>query len=97
MDLLSLAQEKSFTQAPSIGNMRLAPPRAGTTARLRGAMISERPLVEMNAIRRPSGDHRGRVFIPVRSTIVRAVAPSAATAKRGVSYGAVKPVLGAAE
>jgi hypothetical protein len=60
--------------------MRLGPPPDGTIARLRGAMISERPSVEVNAIRRPSGEQRGRVFIPFRSTIVRGAPPAAGTA-----------------
>ena len=56
------------------------PPAAGETARPRGAMISTRPPVEMNAIDRPSGEYRGLMFMPPRSTIVLGVPPSGDTA-----------------
>jgi hypothetical protein len=78
--LLSGVHTYSFTHASSIANTRGEPPAAGTIVRLRGAMMSRLPPVEMNAIDRPSGEKRGPVFMPARSTIVRVAPLSTATA-----------------
>ena len=77
--------------------MRLSPPRAGTTASPRVDMMSLLPFVEMNAIQRPSGEYRGRVFIPGRSTMERDGSAPRETAKMRFRYCAVKPLFGAAE
>jgi len=56
IDRLSRAHTYSFTHASSSTNARGVPPAAATMVRLRDAMMSLRPLVEMNAIDRPSGE-----------------------------------------
>jgi hypothetical protein len=45
-----------LTHASSRTNVRGVPPAAGTTVRLRAAMMSLRPPVEMKAIEWPSGE-----------------------------------------
>ena len=60
-------------------------------------MMSRRPLVEMKAIERPSGEKRGPVFMPTRSTTVRIAPPSSEATYTRASYAALKPLRGAAE
>ena len=50
------------------------------TVKLRDAMMSARPPVEMKAIDLPSGEYLGPVFMPTRSTMVRGVPPLESTA-----------------
>jgi len=56
MDWLSRAHTYSLTHASSRRKARGVPPAAGTTVRLRDAMMSLRPPVEMKAMERPSGE-----------------------------------------
>jgi hypothetical protein len=52
------------------------PPRAGATASPRGAINEILPFEDMKAIREPSGEYCGVLFMPGRSTMVRELPPS---------------------